>query len=581
MARPDLLSTAAQTSDMAPVAAPDPKARLLRAMAELKTQAMMPLLAEASVALQAERHREATELVLKALRTDDQNAMAWHLMAICREKANDFSAAMECYEAALKLNPEDPDLANDIGRLAFHMNMPEVAEKLFRMVVAQRPNVPDGYNNLACALRDLMRYDEALDVLKAGIAAKPGHAMLWNTLGTVIGEQGETEQSLPFYVEALRLDPKLAKARHNLANARLALGDVQGALVDAEAALIPLAADAEVAMTRFAYATMLLAAGRLEEGWQAYAVRMDPSYGDTTFYLVDRPGWTAQTELEGRTLLLIGEQGLGDEVLFANAVPDVIEALGPEGKLWLAVEPRLVELFQRSFPTAKVVPHATYRANHRSVRGLPDHKDLSHIDYWAPLACPLERFRSRIEAFPDRRAFLVPDPQRVAHWCAALDAETKGPRVGLVWKSLKINSARSRFFSPFDAWAPVLRTPGVTLVNLQYGDCAEEIAQARAQLGVEIWTPPGIDLKNDLDDVAALCCAVDLVIGPANATTNLAAASGAPTWLITTPGAWPPLGTDRYPWYPAVRMFAPPAFNRWDPVMAEIAEALSQAFPRA
>jgi ADP-heptose:LPS heptosyltransferase len=112
-------------------------------------------------------------------------------------------------------------------------------------------------------------------------------------------------------------------------------------------------------------------------------------------------------------------------------------------------------------------------------------------------------------------------------------------------------------------------------VNLQYGDSAEEVAYAKDRFGVEVWTPPGIDLKNDLDDLCALTVALDLVIGPANATTNIAAAAGAPTWLISTPGAWPKLGTYRYPWYPQVRVFNPPAYNAWEPVMLELAEALA------
>jgi hypothetical protein len=157
-----------------------------------------------------------------------------------------------------------------------------------------------------------------------------------------------------------------------------------------------------------------------------------------------------------------------------------------------------------------------------------------------------------------------------------LSALGPGPKTGLVWKSLKVETARARFYSPFDAWAPVLNTPGAMLVNLQYGDCAAEIAAARDQLGVEIFEPPGVDLKDDLDEVAALSCALDLVIGPANATSNIAAACGVETWLISTPGAWPKLGTRRYPWYPSMRVFDPPGYNRWEPVMAEVAEALAE-----
>ncbi len=76
--------------------------------------------------------------------------------------------------------------------------------------------------------------------------------------------------------------------------------------------------------------------------------------------------------------------------------------------------------------------------------------------------------------------------------------------------------------------------------------------------------------------MAALCGALDLVIGFSNATLNIAAACGAPTWLITAPAAWTRLGTDRYPWYPQVRSFVPPAFGDWAPVMAEVADELAK-----
>ncbi len=149
-----------------------------------------------------------------------------------------------------------------------------------------------------------------------------------------------------------------------------------------------------------------------------------------------------------------------------------------------------------------------------------------------------------------------------------------GPKVGILWKSLKTSGQRNRFFSPFEQWAPVLKTPGVTFVNLQYGDSAEELARARREMGVEIFNPPGIDLKADLDDVTALCCALDLTLGFANATINLGAAAGAPAWMISTPGAWTRLGTDRLPWYPQMRVFLPETFGQWDGVMDEIAAAL-------
>ena len=105
---------------------------------------------------------------------------------------------------------------------------------------------------------------------------------------------------------------------------------------------------------------------------------------------------------------------------------------------------------------------------------------------------------------------------------------------------------------------------------------SQELAAAKRDFGVEIWSPPGIDLKADLDEVAALSCALDLVVGFANATLNIAAACGVPNYLISVPGAWTRLGTMRSPWYPATRVFLPPGFGAWDPVMTEVAEAVAE-----
>ena len=550
--------------------------KLTQALAEFKAEALLPLLQAALEALNAGQRAQAQAIAADILKADPSCGMAWHVTALCRERDGDLNAALAAYERALKLDPDDVDISNDLGRLAMQLGLHEVAEKLFRHFIAARPHAVDGPNNLACALRDQLRYGDALAVLRPAIEANPESALLWNSLGALVAEQGDTDRSLVFFDEALRLDPAFAKARYNRANIRLSLGDAAGALADGETALQdPGVNESERAMMRFARATMLVAAGRLGEGWDAYEARLEPRYADVTHFAVDAPAWTPQTPLDGREMLVFGEQGLGDEVLFANLLPELIEALGPDGRLTLAVERRLVPLIARSFPQVAVGAHATYRVEHQSIRSAPFARHR-RFDAWAPLGSLLRRFRRDVADFPARPAFLQADPARVAHWRGVLDGLGQGRKVGLLWKSLTITSQRSRFYAPFSAWAPVLATPGVRFVNLQYGDASAELAYARETLGVEIWTPPGLDLKDDLDEVAALCSALDLVTGPANATINLAAACGTPSWFVCPPGGWPMLGTDRYPWYPAARVFSPPGFNRWAPVMADLADALRQ-----
>lgn len=560
-------------------ASPEALLRLNQALLELqrlRTESLLPLLQKSVAAMRADNPHEGAELAIEALKMDERCGVAWHVLAVCREKSDDFTSALKCYETALQLTPDEPEIANDLGRLAYRMGFMEEAEALFRTYIEKVPQSADGANNLANAQRDQFRFAEAVETIRSGIRAHPTSALLWNTLGTILAEQGDMEKAVIFFDESMRLDPKFAKARYNRANAVLALGDPQAALIDCQAALKNTALDSEVSMMKLACATMLVAGGELGSGWDAYEARLEPHYADVTHFLVDRPAWTPDMNLEGQTVLLMGEQGLGDEILFANLVPDMIQAVGPDGKVVLAVEHRLVDLFRRSFPAAEIGPHFTIKVDHHTVRAARFVEDPDKIDAWAPIASPLRRFRRKVQDFPDRARFLIADEARVAHWRGVLDGVTTGKTVGIVWKSLVKATARSRYFSAFEQWEPVLKAPGVTFVNLQYGDSADEIAFAKEAFGVDIWTPPGIDLKNDLDDLAALTCALDLVIGPANAATNIAAASGAPTWLISTPGAWPKLGTDRYPWYPQVRVFNPPAYNDWAPVMAELAAALEQ-----
>jgi tetratricopeptide (TPR) repeat protein len=560
-------------------ASPAALQRLADALQSLKAHAVLPLLNNAVAEVRADRHQQAAELAIKALEIDERCALGWHILAISREKAGDFTSSLKCYESALELSPEEPEIANDLGRLAYVMGMKDIAEQLFARYLLSQPGSIDGSNNLACAQRDQLRFGEAVETLRPVIYANPESALLWNTLATVLSEQGEMEQALTFFDEALRLDPDFAKARYNRGNVRLALGDPRGGLEDCEAAMPDVVLESELSMMRLARSTMLTAAGDLGEGWDAYEERLSPHFADVTHFLNDRPMWSPSDDLRGKRLLVIGEQGLGDEVMFANLLPDVLEALGPDGHLSVAVEHRLIPLFRRSFPQATVDRHDTYKVDHHVVRIVKwADKPDEPIDLWTPIASLLRRFRRSVDTFPNRPSYLQADPQRVEHWRRTL-AEINGlPKVGLVWKSMHVNSGRARYFSPFEQWRTVLKTPGVQFVNLQYGECQAELEQAREELGVEIWNPPGIDLKDDLDDVAALCCALNLSIGPANATTNLGAACGGAVWLISTPGAWPRLGSDHYPWYPQVRTFTPPAYNRWAPVMREVAGALTSAF---
>ena len=170
----------------------------------------------------------------------------------------------------------------------------------------------------------------------------------------------------------------------------------------------------------------------------------------------------------------------------------------------------------------------------------------------------------------------MPDPERIAHWTAQLETLGTGLKVGLHWKSLVLTGSRAAYFaSSFQLWEPILTAPGCVMINLQCGDVSDDLAAAEAA-GVRVWTPP-INLKDDLEDVAALSVACDLIIGPGIAGTNIAAAAGARTWMITAPDDWHLMQTDRYTVYPDVRLFQRQPIDGWPPVIQDIRTALDRA----
>ncbi len=500
------------------------------------------------------------------------------------------SDAIATYRQALTDAPDHPAILADLGRLALRMGEATTAEALFGRVYQADPSNPEAADDLAQALREQARYDDAIAVLSRVLEVSPAEPSLWNTLGTIFNAQGDSRAALISFDEALRLAPPFAAALYNRSGVLMDQGRTQAALADCDAALaIAIAAPGggdpgERAMMRLGRAMMLLALGRLEEGWPAYEARLDPALPNAPTFEVPGSRLGPDTPFAGLNLLAVGEQGLGDEVLFASLVPDLLRALEPQGQLTLTAEPRLVPLFARSFPTARVIAHATVHQEGRSRRTIPDISAIAGRQAWTPIASLLTRLRPGIEAFNAEAGYLRPDPARVAYWRAALADAPPGRRIGLTWRSGLMTSQRRRSYAPLPQWREVLATPGVRWIHLQYGDCDAELAAAEAEFGLKIWRPPGIDLRQDLDDLAALSCALDLVIGTPNATTSLAAACGVQTWFVTAPGGWIQLGTDGHPWYANARLFVAPSFsasagsasqdNGWALALADVARAL-------
>jgi tetratricopeptide (TPR) repeat protein len=546
--------------------------------AEVARQQSNECLREAVGAWRTGDFARCGQLALDATRHDDANPKAYHVLAMALERMGYLHKALVTYERAVQLAPDDPELLIDIGMTAWRLKMGDTAVNLFRRYIAARPDSALGYNNLGSVLGQIGDCTSAIGVLHDAIQRMPAEAILWNSLATILADDGRAEESVVFYQEALRLNPAFPRFYHNLGFAYSHLGMLPQALEAYDEALARMVDPQERLEAHHSRSICLIGMGRLEEGFAEYEYRNHERFRAYVPHMLKAPQWQGEP-LAGKRLLVAAEQGLGDELMFANTLPDLVRAVGPEGTLQVAVDPRLATLFKRSFPGAEIGSCEDRTRidvdGNQTLRYFPFAEKDGEPDCYTLMGSTLRFLRRRIEDFP-HDAFLRPDPERVAQYREMLRTGGSQPIVGICWRSMKLEGKRAKYYSGLESWGPIFRTPGVRFVNLQYGDVGAELADARRMHEIPIEEVDGLDLKNDIDGSAALSAALDLVISAPTASAAIAGSVGAEVWFLTAGRTWPQLGTDEYPWYRKTRVFCPAKFGDWNEVMPRVGDALAE-----
>ena len=521
--------------------------------------------------LKRDKPREAASLILKGLKLDGEDIFGLKLLADALTKMGRNRFAIQTYEHALELAPDDMELHFGLGNLALAMDMNEVAAQFFGIYTQNCPDDPNGYTNLATAWRNLEKFDDVITLMQSVLPRFPDSSLLWNALAAAVYLRDDMEAAIPFYEEALRIAPDSAMTLSNLAKCMEYIGDFERAIELSKRAL---KADKTLKEPRMIMANCQIAAGYLVEGWKNYAVRFDPQRVGTTFYTHGKPEWRGE-DISDKTILICPEQGIGDEIVFANTFGELI---GQAGKCLIGCDPRLISLFSRSFPTADIGPYVDQWADAHRYRSIPfaQGENAPQVDYAIPAGELMKFFRPTTESFPERAGYLTPDPERVAFWKERLDALGPGPKVGIAWRSGKKNADRDRYHTSLDQWGPIFGNQDVHFVNLQYDDCAEELAAAHAQHGVYIHDWDDINLKDDLDDVAALMAALDLVISSGTAVGAMSLAVGTETWILWVTNGWSFGRQDRPALSVKSRCFSWPEGGAWPEVIDSVGSELKK-----
>lgn len=364
-------------------------------------------------------------------------------------------------------------------------------------------------------------------------------------LGLCYKAAGNREMAERIWKDALRMETLpagRADLLHNLSGICLNDGRPKMALRYADDALLECPTHAGARANR---GLACLEMGRWAEGWDGFAACYDTGdrqrrvYGNT-------PEWDGST---AKTVIVYGDQGLGDEIMFANCLPDMIR----DNNVILDCHPRLLTLFTRSFPEARV--HGTRK------------RPVSEL-YWEHAVdasiglADLPRFYRRCAADWKGGAYLKASQGR--------DRGKRPERIGFAWGGGSKATRGDLRSIPLEMLEPIFaELKGRELISLDYRPEAEKEIE-------RFWKKAGIDLKHDKDTLlaydydrtAALVASLDLVITVCTTIHHLAGALGVPCWTLVprTPSWRYGVKGDRVPWYDSVKLFRQEVTGDWGPI---------------
>jgi tetratricopeptide (TPR) repeat protein len=467
--------------------------------------------------------------------------------------------AIEHYERALAVKPDDARVLFALGNTARTLGMSNAAEELFRRVLVQDPARLEAIVNLANLLRSRGQGEAAAAILAPALARSPDSPELWLTLGSTYREMGDWARAAEHYRAALTKKPDYVPALVNLADLIADEGLHAEALALYGRAIAREPANAQARVNR---AVLHLLRGDLKDGWRDYQARLKlPGKAATPMHRLAR--WDGTT-LRGTRLLVSGEQGIGDQAMFASMLPDLAAwAAQDGGSILLECEPRLTALFARSF--AGVTVHAwDVRNQNGSNRSYHDWlKGAGGANAFIELGSLARYLRRDLTAFAGRRAYLLPDAREIAYWQTVLKHAGPPPYVGVCWRSGNVAGHRAVQYAPREAWAAfIARLPG-TVVSAQYDATAEEVTALGDLAGRPVVALPGLDQKNELDRSAAMMAALDVVVSAPTAVAWLAAGVGTTTYKVLYATSWTAFGQDHEPFAPACETMSPAARGDW------------------
>ncbi len=396
--------------------------------------------------------------------------------------------------------------------------------------------------------------DEAIDFFIQVNEQLAENPHCYRYLGNIYRLQGKYEQSLsclqkaiemsretPLLFEVLYNQGMLHREHNKLVEAKVCFDDI-------------IKHHPQSARVHYSLSCLLLYEGRYKQGWQKHRWRISvDTHMQQLRDFFQLPEWEGEG---GSRVLILPEQGIGDKVMYAA----FFATLPKNGHYTIVLSTRLVELFQRSFPTFEIVEGT--QENMAQLK-------REHFDAYCFMGC-VPRIVNKMT--PTASAFLTSKPYEYRQ--NANQDHSKKRRVGISWRG-GVGVEREKRSIDLQQWTLVLEMTEVFIVNLQYDTQPQEMQQLQSQ-GIDVNLAPEVDALNDMDAFASLVASCDVVITVDNSTAHLAGALGVPVWILLphVPNwRWQQEGEQSY-WYSSARLFRQNFEKCWDELIRHVVAQL-------
>lgn len=504
-----------------------------------------------------------------------------------------FVDAHQCLQQAAGINPNRPDIHNNLGTACMGMGSVDAAIESFKQSLNLDSRQARALTNLGIALMSRSDFDQAVDCFSKAAEVDPGYVDAYFNRGNALLKAGQSDAALQDYDRVLSMNPRHVKAIYNRGNLLKQMDRLEASIESYDRAIAISPDQVDAYNNR---GTVLTALGRLDAAVEDFnaAIRLDPGFPDAYYNCAltllkggdYQKGWDLYewrwkggnksltainraasfgadwdgTDSDGH-LVVLAEQGVGDEIFYCGMLGDLKSRVQ---RITVELDRRLIPLFRRSFPELNFVPRGELRAE-------------SKFDSQINLASLGRFFRSSKEALNRvSTPYLHADLSRAAGLRARLASPDK-LICGISWisKSSAIGGNKSVKLKDL---RPLLELPHADFIDLQYGDTSAERQEMLDSAGLRIRKVEEIDNFSDLDGLAALIAACDIVISVSNTTAHLALALGKPVFVMV-PSATETLWywhieSETSPWYPTARLFRQEKGGHWDGVIARVGQAL-------